>query len=499
MDHARRFTAKKIAKRIDLIRPLVHRRTRPIDRFRWCALSDATDVPPLGADIQSWPQIDWNDYWAGQNINYLMVSHFTIPKGWADGPVALHLPMGVAGDIFTHPEALLHIDGRPYASSDRYHHTIYLPKSLQDGLEHRLDLHGWTGLTGWPPDPTNTDRLKMGECRLVEIDLPTRDFISLAEVALDHALTLEDTRPERHAILTALDAAFLTLDTRDPMGEEFWRTVPQATDALRTGLAGAGKPIDVTLHAIGHAHMDIAYLWPISQIRLKNARTYSNVLRMMDQYSAYRFSHSQPQLYAYTEADYPDVFDGIRERVADGRWEVMGGMWVEPDTNIPGGESLVRQLLLGRSWFKDRFGDVETPVLWLPDTFGLSWCLPQLVDKAGLRWMVVNKASWNQYNQLPASTLWWEGIDGTRILTQFLTTPREVQHLPFPTNYKSDLTAGEVTGTWRASTAKEKVRDLPIAYGYGDGGGGPTGELIRRWTSGRIRSIRLAIFLAVKR
>ncbi|MEM7710413.1 MAG: glycoside hydrolase family 38 C-terminal domain-containing protein [Pseudomonadota bacterium] len=94
--------------------------------------------------------------------------------------------------------------------------------------------------------------------------------------------------------------------------------------------------------------------------------------------------------------------------------------------------------------------------------------------------MVVNKASWNQYNQLPASTLWWEGIDGTRILTQFLTTPREVQHLPFPTNYKSDLTAEEVTGTWTASTAKEKVRDLPIAYGYGDGGGGPTGELIRR-------------------
>ncbi|MEM9796124.1 MAG: glycoside hydrolase family 38 C-terminal domain-containing protein [Pseudomonadota bacterium] len=479
-DHVKRFTARKIAKRIALIQPLVYRRSKAIDPFRWTRLRDADERPPLGADISGWEEIAWNDYWAGQDVNYLMASHFTVPQGWADGPVALHLPMGVAGDIFTHPEALMHLDGLPYASADRYHHTIYLPPHVLDGQRHRVELHGWTGLTGWPPDPSSTDKLKMGRCRLVEIDLPTRDFLSLAEVALEQALTMADDRPERHAILTALDAAFLALDTRDPLGEGFWRTVPAATQALKDGLAKAGGPIDVTLHAIGHAHMDIAYLWPISQIRRKNARTYSNVLRMMDQYPDYRFSHSQPQLYAYTEADYPEVFEAIQTRVAEGRWEVMGGMWVEPDTNLPGGEALVRQLMLGRSWFLDRFGEVETPVLWLPDTFGLSWCLPQLIDKAGLKWMVVNKASWNQYNQLPASTLWWEGIDGTRILTQFLTTPREVQHLPFPTNYKSDLTAEEVSGTWTTSTAKEHVRDLPIAYGYGDGGGGPTGELIRR-------------------
>ncbi len=480
MDHTRRFTARKIAKRIDLIQRMVHRQSRPIAPFRWTTLPNADVDPPLQANPADWPQIDWHDYWAGQNTHYLMTTNFTVPRGWADGPVALHLPMGVAGDIFTHPEALLYIDGQSYASADRYHHTIYLPPSVIDGREHRVDLHGWTGLTGWPPDPANTDRLKMGECKLVEMDLPTRDFISLAEVALELALTMDEGRPERHAILTALDAAFLALDTRDPMGEAFWRSVSTAHDALEVGLGSAGGPIDVTLHAIGHAHMDIAYLWPVAQIRRKNARTYSNVLRMMDQYPNYRFSHSQPQLYAYTESDYPEIFEGIRTRVSEGRWEVIGGMWVEPDTNLPGGEALVRQLLLGRSWFRDRFGDVETPVLWLPDTFGLTWCLPQLVDQAGLRWMVVNKASWNQYNQLPASTLWWQGIDGTRILTQFLTTPREVQHLPFPTNYKSDLTADEVVGTWEASTAKEHVRDLPIAYGYGDGGGGPTGELIRR-------------------
>ncbi|MBM2578020.1 alpha-mannosidase [Jannaschia sp. Os4] len=481
-DHARRFTAQKIAKRIALVEHMVHRQARPLDPFRWTALESEATPPPIGHDGEGWAPIEPHDHWAGQDVHYCMTTTFTVPAGWTkeDGPVALHLPMGVAGDIFTHPEGLLYLDGTPYASADRHHHTIHLPPEMADGRPHRVHVHGWTGLTGWPPDPESRDRLQMGECRVVEVHEPTRDFLTRAQVALELARTMDDARPERHAILAALDAAFLALDTRDPLGEAFWRSVPAAAAKLAEGLSRAGRPLDVDLHAIGHAHMDIAYLWPVGQMRLKNARTYSNVLRLMERFPEYRFSHSQPQLYAYTEADYPDIFAAIRERVAEGRWEVIGGMWVEPDTNLPGGEALVRQLLLGRSWYREKFGAAETPVLWLPDTFGLTWSLPQLVDKAGLRWMVVNKASWNQYNKLPASTLWWEGIDGTRVLTQFLTTPRGVQHLPYPTSYKSDLTAEEVVGTWEASTAKDHVRDLPIAYGYGDGGGGPTGELIRR-------------------
>jgi alpha-mannosidase len=227
--------------------------------------------------------------------------------------------------------------------------------------------------------------------------------------------------------------------------------------------------------------MDVAYLWPIAQIRQKNARTYSNVLRLMEKHPEFRFSHSQPQLYDWTEEDFPEIFDGIKARVREGRWEVLGGMWVEPDANMPGSEALVRQIALARDYCDETFGEgAETPVLWLPDTFGFPGCLPQLMKQAGLRWFVTNKVNWNQYNQMPASTTWWEGIDGSRVMAQFLTTPREVQHLPFPTNYKSDLTAEEVVGTWSRSTVKDRVRDLLICYGYGDGGGGPTDELIRK-------------------
>ena len=480
MTHDRRFTAEKIKKRIALVEHLVRKNQLPIEPFRYLALGDAHAEPPLGADPAGWPEITWNSYWAGQNQNFFLVSSFTIPVGWADGPIALYLPMGAAGDIFTHPESLVYIDGQPFASADRYHHTIYLDPGLADGLPHRLELHGWSGLTGWPPDPHDGTRLYMKPCAVVEIDLPARDLLSLARVALEVAIELPAGAPEKYGILNALDAAFMRLDTRDPLGDAFYRSTSEALRCLSEGLQAAGRPLDVRLHAIGHAHMDVAYLWPVSQIRRKNARTYANVLRLMERFPDYRFSHSQPQLYEYTRQDYPEIFAAIQDRVAEGRWEVMGGMWVEPDTNIPGGEALVRQLVLGRRFFQEYFGAAETPVLWLPDVFGLSWCLPQLLEQAGIKWVVSNKFSWNQYNQMTASTIWWQGLDGTKILTHFLTTPRDVQHLPFPTSYKSELSAAEVIGTWQTSSAKEQIRDLPICYGYGDGGGGPTGELIRR-------------------
>lgn len=475
MSHALRLTADKIAKRLGLIRPLIFAQRRAIDPFLYQTLPPAS-CPAAAAT--GGERLEWNSYWAGQDTHFLLRSSFAVPDGWTEP--ALYLPLGAAGDIFTHPEALLHIDGRPVASADRYHHLIDLAPSLADGRAHDLMLQGWTGLTGWPADPTDRTRLFLRECAVVDLDRGLQDFVTLAETALDVARTLSDDRPERHGMLSALDAAFLVLDTRDPMQDAFRASVAPALATLRSGLADAGQPLPVTLHGVGHAHMDVAYLWTTDQIRQKNARTYSNVLRLMERHPDFTFSHSQPQLYAWTETDFPEIFESIRARVGEGRWEVLGGMWVEPDTNMPGGESLVRQIMLSRRYAESRFGTAETPVLWLPDTFGFPASLPQLMVQAGLKWFVTNKLNWNQYNPMPSSTTWWQGIDGSRVLAQFLTTPREVQHLPFPTNYKSDLSAAEVIGTWTRSTTKHALRDQMICYGYGDGGGGPTDDLIRR-------------------
>ncbi|GFE64967.1 alpha-mannosidase [Litoreibacter roseus] len=480
MNHKLRFTSAKIAQRIALIEPMAHAKRQPIDPFRMLTLPDAKADPPLDADFSDWDEIPHESYWGGANVNFLMMSEFQVPDGWDPDHLALHLPLGVFGDIFNHPEALVHIDGRSIGSADRYHHTIALSHKLADGKPHRLGLHGWTGHTNWPPDAESRAKLFMGVPRLIQRHQPTVDFIRLARCVWETVNVLTDEAPERDALLDALDRTFLRLDTHDPMGAAFYDTVPPALEMLQQGIAEAGAPLDVTLHGIGHAHMDIAYLWPISQIRRKNARTYSNVLRLMDRDPEFRFSHSQPQLYAMTAEDHPGIFERMRARIAEGRWEVMGGMWVEPDLNMPGPEALVRQLVLGRRYFMEQFGDVETPVLWLPDTFGFPGQIPQLMKQAGLRWFVTNKLNWNQINRVPSSTHWWDGLDGSRVLAHILTTPRQVQYLPFPTNYKSDLTASEVLGTWTNSTAQDHVQHLPICFGYGDGGGGPTEELLAK-------------------
>ncbi|MEO0387584.1 MAG: glycoside hydrolase family 38 C-terminal domain-containing protein [Pseudomonadota bacterium] len=478
MTHENRFTAEKIAQRLKLIQPFVFRNRQALAPFSLLPLANARVPPPLDADQDGWARIPHNSYWGRQDLNFIMRSHFTVPRDWR-GNLALHLPLGEAGDIFTHPEALVYIDGRPIASADRYHHTVPLPEQLHDGQRHQIALHGWTGLAAWPPNPDSTEQLYMETCRLVTRDRPTQFFLWLANAALGTARELLDRRSERHNILTALDAAFLALDTRDPIGDAFYDSVPPALALLRRELARAGTPQDVMLHAIGHAHMDVAYLWPVAQVRHKVARTSSNALRLMDEYPSFRFSNSQAALYAFLEADYPQIFQRIQMAVARGQWEVMGGMWVEPDVNLAGSEALVRQLVLARRYFRQRFGEAETPILWLPDTFGFPWSLPQLAKQAGITWFCTNKMNWNQTNRMPSSTCWWQGIDGTRILAHVLTTPREVQHLPFPTNYKSDLSAREVLGTWEHSTAKQAVRNLPICFGYGDGGGGPTEGLIQ--------------------
>ncbi|MEO1540254.1 MAG: alpha-mannosidase [Pseudomonadota bacterium] len=483
MDHKFQWTPQKIAARLKLIGGLVYRRRHPLPPFRYRALSGPEAPPPVAPDVDdgAWEVIEPFSYWGAWSTDFVLRSTFEVPSDWSAGEIALHLPLGEAGDIFCHPEALAHIDGVPFASADRYHHEVLLPMEARDGRTHALALHGWTGLSGWPPDPTSRTRLFMKECAVVEIDTPTRDFLVRAEMALELAGAMKEDATARGRILSALDAACGRLDTREPLRtESFYASVPEAAEILDAGLAEAGPPMDVDLVGIGHAHMDIAYLWQVAQVRRKCGRTFSNVLHLMKEHPDYRFSCSQPALYKFVKEDYPDLFDGISAEVAAGRWEAMGGMWVEADCNITGAEALVRQLLFGRRYYREKFGDVETPVLWLPDTFGFCWSLPQLMAQAGLKWFVTNKVNWNQYNPMPAQLMWWQGIDGTRVLTHFLTTPRDVQYLPYPTTYKAELTAEEVLGTWTNFRQKGAHGELMIAYGYGDGGGGPTRQLIQK-------------------
>lgn len=219
-----------------------------------------------------------------------------------------------------------------------------------------------------------------------------------------------------------LDRAFLCLDWSRPGSEAFYESVQEAVDRLREQLQQEPKTHAVIVQCIGHTHIDVAWLWRLEHTREKAARSFSTVLRLMEQYPDYVFLQTQPQLYEYMQKDYPELYEQIRQRVAAGQWEAGGAMWLEADCNLSSGESLVRHILYGTRFLQKEFG-VNCSYLWLPDVFGYSWSLPQILKKSGISTFMTTKISWNQYNRMPNDTFVWRGIDGSEIITHFITTP----------------------------------------------------------------------------
>ena len=234
---------------------------------------------------------------------------------------------------------------------------------------------------------------------------------------------LPDSTPRRWEILHALSRMLDVIDPDDIAG-----TAPDA----RTALAGVlNRPAAASAHrvvAIGHAHIDSAWLWPVRETIRKCARTFANVVALADADPEFRFACSSAQQYAWIEDHYPELFARISEKVGTGQFIPVGGMWVESDTNMPGGEALARQFVTGKRYFLDRFG-IDTQEVWLPDSFGYSAALPQIARAAGSQYFLTQKLSWNQTNAMPHHTFWWEGIDGTRVLHP-LSAGRHLQQRP---------------------------------------------------------------------
>jgi alpha-mannosidase len=230
------------------------------------------------------------------------------------------------------------------------------------------------------------------------------------------------------------------------------------------------QPATASAHrvfAVGHAHIDSAWLWPVRETIRKCARTFSNVLALMEEDPDFIFACSSAQQYAWMKQFYPELFARIRERVLEGRFVPVGGMWVESDTNLPGGEALARQFIEGKQFFIDEFG-YEPLDVWLPDSFGYSAALPQIVVAAGSKYFLTQKVSWNETNVFPHNTFSWEGIDGTRVFT----------HFPPADTYNSTLSGADPARAQRNCAEKSQSNSSLVPFGFGDGGGGPTREMM---------------------
>ncbi|MDQ0936867.1 alpha-mannosidase [Streptomyces turgidiscabies] len=277
-------------------------------------------------------------------------------------------------------------------------------------------------------------------------------------------LELGEHDPRRHEITHALDRALDLLDLDDVAG---------SAAAVRAALAPTlAKPANASAHKIsgvGHAHIDSAWLWPIRETKRKTSRTFSNVTSLADEYEDFIFACSQAQQYEWVRDNYPKVWARIQESVKKGQWAPVGGMWVEADGNLPGGEAMARQLIHGKRFFIEHFG-VETKGVWLPDSFGYTAAYPQLAKLAGNEWFLTQKISWNQTNKFPHHTFWWEGIDGTRIFT----------HFPPVDTYNARFSGEEMSRATRNYQEKGVANRSLAPFGWGDGGGGPTREIMER-------------------
>jgi alpha-mannosidase len=394
-----------------------------------------------------------------------------VPDGWAGREVALRFEIGGAGSTGFGAEALVWRDGVPLQGLSPNHVECRVTSSARGGEPVELFVEAAAnprppfGAATWPvldADPGGPGQFRLATAELRLVDPGLRSFGQDFRVLLDALGALDAAWPARARLRSALLDAAQALDLGDVAGS-YAAAQPILDAAFVTSPPGGAHRVS----AVGHAHLDTAWLWPLRETVRKCARTFSTAVRLMGDYPEYRFVCSQAVHLAWMRERYPPLWDAIRDQVAAGRFEPTGSMWVEPDCNVPSGESLVRQLVYGKRFYLDEFG-IETRGVWLPDTFGFSGALPQILRQAGVEWFFSQKLSWNQYNQLPHHSFMWEGIDGTRIFT----------HFPPSDTYCGQATAKELLDSVRRFKDHALAHRSLYPFGHGDGGGGPAPDML---------------------
>lgn len=468
------LTERKLEARIQELAGFRYRDVIQLHEFQ--AMEDKGEVgtyPPTSMDGYFLKQ---GDQWRGRDRYLWLHKTVEIPAEWQGKKVVGLFDFGrTGGGNNSGFESLLFVNHQPYQGVDSNHQEVFFNVE-EIGKTVELHFRLWSGLEGGGDPREQIYTLETSQLSWLDEAVDDLYYTSLA--AWQTIKELEDAQPEKHEIVKTLNRAFAILDWSKPGNDAFYSSCEKAREVLQSGLQEIEKHHPVTIHCVGHTHIDVAWLWRLKHTREKAARSFSTVLRLMEQFPDYYFLQSQPQLYEYIKNDYPEIYEKLKERVKEGRWETEGAMWLEADCNIPSGESLVRQILYGKAFFNREFG-VNCEYLWLPDVFGYSWALPQILRKSGIHTFMTTKISWNQYNRMPHDTFKWRGIDGSEVLTHFITTP-EPWNSPdswFYT-YNGLLTAKTINGAWKGYRNKDINQDLLLSYGYGDGGGGVNREML---------------------
>jgi alpha-mannosidase len=430
------------------------------------------------AYLPEYDDSDWSDFklwdsWGGYDKVAWFRCNVTVPENFLGKQVAFKGIIGPRDGGGSTAETLLYINGAPVQAIDIWHEEAFLnPSIYEKSRELQISLKSWSGVL-------NVPRVRVFKhAELLVIDPYVDKFYFTIDTLLKCVNLLGETDLRRIKLTKLLIETFQFVDFLHFKQESYYASIQKALEFVQAGLSEFAKldEIKPTVTGVGHSHIDMGWLWRYSATREKASRTFSTVLNLMRIFPEYRYMHSSPQLYKFIKEDYPEIFHQVKSKINEGQWEITGGMWVESDTNLPNGESLVRQFLFGKRYMKEEF-QKDSKLLWLPDVFGYSGALPQIMKKSDMDYFMTTKISWNQYNVFPYDTFWWKGIDGSKIFTHFITTPEDGSWFY---TYNGTMEPSEVTGIWENYKDKDKNEELLLAFGWGDGGGGPTKDMLER-------------------
>ena len=462
------FVYKKIGKIVEVLEELLVLEKTPLEN---CVMKETGykkhDRCPKVDD--SWQDLKFGDFFDGVDKHYWIYTKIKTPKRKTEHQkIYFDVKTGREGQWDScNPQGLLFLNGKAVQGMDINHTDA----ELQFDTEYDLYLYFYTGMAGGK---------FLFEPSLKIVDTKIEQLYYDIRVPFESLSCIDET--DDNAVTTAkyMEMACNILDLRIPYSDEFYESFDKAIAFLKNEYYENDKVCgrdDYEVTCIGHTHIDVAWLWTLDQTEEKAQRSFATVLKLMENYDDYVFMSSQPQLYEYVKEFEPELYEKIKQRVKEGRFEPEGAMWVEADCNLSSGESLVRQVMFGKKFFKDEF-DVDSKTLWLPDVFGYSAALPQILKKSGVDKFVTSKISWNDTNQLPYDVFMWEGIDGTEIFTAFITAQNYQPHGERYTTYVCDITPTMTKGTRHRLQQKAYTNRSMMTFGYGDGGGGPVRRML---------------------
>jgi alpha-mannosidase len=466
------FIVEKIGREIRRLETLRYRNLIPVNELLATEEPAGFVYPGFVKPGSSSKKMTVGEFWSGRDRYLWLHTEFEAPGEWRGKDVLGVFDFGLTGGGHNSGfESLLFIDGLPYQGVDSNHKEVFFKAPA--GKKRAFDFRLWSGLEGGGPRRVMDHQIKAAFFCTLEPSVD--EFYYLLQNMILTVKELPDSDPAKSRLQNILVEGYRLIDFTNPGSGGFTASVRKALDYYQGNLKTLNQRKDVSVSFVGHTHIDLSWLWRYRHTREKGERSFSTVLRLMERYPEYIFLQTQAQLYESVKEDYPDLFKAIAKKVAEGRWEASGSMWVEADCNIPSGESLVRQILYGKGFFKREFG-VDNTFLWLPDVFGYNWALPQILKKSGIDTFITTKISWSEINRMPHDTFIWTGMDGSQVLTHFITTP-DTGNAWFYT-YNGQILPRTVRGIWDSYRDKELNQDLLFSYGFGDGGGGVTRDML---------------------